>query len=61
MCALLIVFQLLLTYAPPMQAVFQTAALDALSWAVILGLGLFKFLAVELEKAVLRRLNIRNM
>ena len=61
MCALLIVFQLLLTYAPPMQAVFQTAALDALSWAVILGLGLLKFLAVELEKAVLRRLNIRNM
>ena len=61
MCALLIAFQLLLTYAPPMQAVFQTAALDALSWAVILGLGLLKFLAVELEKAVLRRLNIRNM
>ena len=61
MCALLIVFQLLLTYAPPMQAVFQTAALDAVSWAVILGLGLLKFLAVELEKAVLRRLNIRNM
>ena len=56
MCALLIVFQLLLTYAPPMQAVFQTAALDAVSWAVILGLGLLKFLAV-----VLRRLNIRNM
>jgi magnesium-transporting ATPase (P-type) len=61
MCALLIGFQLLLTYAPPMQAVFQTAALDALSWTVILGLGLLKFLAVELEKAVLRRLNIRNM
>jgi magnesium-transporting ATPase (P-type) len=61
MCALLIVFQLLLTYAPPIQAVFQTAALGALSWAVILGLGLLKFLAVELEKAVLRRLNIRSM
>jgi magnesium-transporting ATPase (P-type) len=61
MCALLIVFQLLLTYAPPMQAVFQTAALDALSWTVILGLGLLKFLAVELEKTVLRRLNIRSM
>ncbi len=61
MCALLISFQLLLTYAPPMQAVFQTAALDALSWTVIVGLGLLKFLAVELEKAVLRQLNIRNM
>lgn len=61
MCALLIGFQLLLTYAPPMQAVFQTAALDAISWSVILALGLLKFLAVELEKTVLRRLNIRAM
>lgn len=61
MCALLISFQLLLTYAPPMQAVFQTAALDAQSWTVIVGLGLLKFLAVELEKTVLRRLGIKNM
>lgn len=60
-CGLLIGFQLLLTYAPPMQAVFQTAALDALSWLVILSLGLLKFLAVELGKAVLRLPNIRTM
>jgi magnesium-transporting ATPase (P-type) len=60
MCVLLIGLQLLLTYAPPMQRVFQTEALDATSWAVILGLGGLKFLAVEAEKAVLRRMNIRN-
>jgi magnesium-transporting ATPase (P-type) len=61
MCALLIAFQLLLTYAPPMQQVFQTAALDAASWLVILTLGLVKFLAVEMEKFVLRRLHVRSM
>jgi magnesium-transporting ATPase (P-type) len=57
---LLIGLQLLFTYAPPMQHIFQTVALDALSWAMILGLGGLKFLAVEVEKAVLRRMNIRN-
>ena len=61
MSALLIVFQLLFTYAPPMQQVFQTASLDATSWLIILALGLAKFLAVEAEKAVLRRLNVRSM
>ncbi|MDO9145801.1 MAG: cation-transporting P-type ATPase [Rhodoferax sp.] len=60
MSVLLIGLQLLLTYAPPMQGVFQTEALDATSWAVILGLGGLKFLAVEAEKAILRRMNIRN-
>ncbi len=60
MCVLLIGLQLLLTYAPPMQHIFQTEALDAQSWAVILVLGGLKFLAVEAEKAVLRRMNIRN-
>ena len=61
MCALLMALQLLLTYAPPMQQVFQTTALDAASWLVIFGLGLLKFLAVEAEKAVLRGLGIRSM
>ena len=58
---LLIAFQLLFTYAPPMQQLFHTAALDATSWLLILALGLTKFLAVEAEKAVLRRLKIRSM
>ncbi len=61
MSALLIGFQLLFTYAPPMQKMFQTAALDAASWLVILALGLGKFLAVEAEKAVLRRLKVQSM
>lgn len=61
MSLLLIGLQLLFTYAPPLQHVFQSTALDMLSWLVILGLGLLKFLAVEVEKAVLRRLGIRNM
>ena len=58
---LLIGFQLLYTYAPPLQQVFQTAALDGASWLVILSMGPLKFLAIEGEKAVLRRLDIRNM
>lgn len=61
MSALLIAFHLVLTYAAPMQQVFQTAALDANSWLMILGLGLVKFLAVETEKTVLRRFDIRSM
>ena len=58
---LLVVFQLLFTYAPPMQQLFQTAALDAATWLVILVLGFGKFLAVEAEKAVLRCLHVRSM
>ena len=58
---LLVGFQLLFTYAPPMQQVFHTAPLDGASWLLILALGLGKFLAVEAEKAVLRRLQVRSM
>ncbi len=61
MAVLLVVFQLLFTYAPPMQQLFSTAALDVVSWSMILALGLGKFLAVEAEKAVLRRLQVRRM
>ncbi|MEK9952752.1 MAG: cation-transporting P-type ATPase [Curvibacter sp.] len=61
MSALLIVFQLLFTYAPPMQRLFQTTALDLATWLVILALGAAKFLAVEAEKALLRRLRVRSL
>ena len=54
MSGLLVVLQLLFTYAPPMQAIFKSAPLDAMSWGVILGLGGLVFLAVEAEK-LLRR------
>ena len=61
MAVLLVAFQLLFTYAPPMQQLFGTAALGVASWSMILALGLGKFLAVEAEKAVLRRLQVRSM
>jgi magnesium-transporting ATPase (P-type) len=61
MAVLLVAFQLLFTYAPPMQQLFGTAALDVVSWSMIFALGLGKFLAVEAEKAVLRRLQVRRM
>ncbi len=57
----LIGLQLLFTYAPPMQGVFQTTALDARSWLLIVALALAKFLAVEAEKWLLRRLGVRRM
>jgi magnesium-transporting ATPase (P-type) len=57
----LVVVQAVFTYAPPMQALFQTVALDAASWALIAGLGAATFLAVDLEKAVWRRIGILRM
>jgi magnesium-transporting ATPase (P-type) len=57
----LIVLQLAFTYAPPLQFMFRTVPLDVASWALILGLGLVKFLAVEAEKAVLRRCGVQRL
>ena len=48
----LLLLQLALTYLPPMQRLFGTAALDAAAWAVIGAFGAVVFLLVELEKAV---------
>jgi magnesium-transporting ATPase (P-type) len=57
----LIVLQLAFTYAPPLQQVFRTAPLDAVSWAWVIGLSSAKFLAVEAEKLVLRRMGILRL
>jgi hypothetical protein len=38
-----------------LQALFGSVALDAASWAAVLLLGGLSFMAVELEKAWLRR------
>jgi magnesium-transporting ATPase (P-type) len=57
----LVVFQMLFTYAPPMQQLFGTASLGWSSWAAILGLASAKFLAVEAEKWVLRRRGVLRM
>lgn len=58
---LLIVFQLLFTYASPMQQLFQSAALDTLSWMIIIGLSMLEFLAIEAEKTVWRVFGIKRM
>ncbi|MCG5548235.1 cation-transporting P-type ATPase [Halorhodospira halochloris] len=51
----LIVLQGLFTYAPPMQTLFGTAALDTEQWLRVLAFGALLFVIVELEKTVLRR------
>jgi magnesium-transporting ATPase (P-type) len=61
MSLLLIALQLLFTYAPPLQQMFQSTPLDSASWLLIAGLGLAKFFAVEAEKWLLRRLGIKQM
>jgi hypothetical protein len=58
---ILIVLQMLITYAPPMQALFGTAALDGTSWLLITALAAAVFLVVETEKWVLRRQGVRSM
>lgn len=52
---LVVLFQLLFTYAPPMQFLFQTEAVDALTWAEIVVISSTVFFLVEAEKYVLRR------
>ncbi|MGQ9860446.1 MAG: cation transporting ATPase C-terminal domain-containing protein [Thiobacillaceae bacterium] len=55
-----LLLQLAFTYAPVMQALFHTAALDLAAWGRILAFGVFVLLAVELEKAVVRHLRSRG-
>ncbi len=57
----LVVVQAVFTYAPPMQALFKTVALDAQAWLLIAALGAATFLAVDLEKAAWRRLGTLRM
>ena len=52
---LVISFQLLFTYAPPMQFLFQTEPLDAVTWAEIVAISSSVFFLVEIEKWVLRK------
>lgn len=44
-----------ISYLPPLQAVFNTAPLDAADWAVLAGLGILPLIADEARKAWLRR------
>jgi potassium/sodium efflux P-type ATPase len=61
MSILLIGFQVLFTYAPFMHPVFHTAAIDAMSWAIIAVLGFAIFVAVEAKKALMRRRGIQSI
>jgi magnesium-transporting ATPase (P-type) len=57
----LIGLQLVFTYAPPLQKLFQSVPLGMVSWGMIIGLGIAKFLAVEVEKAVWRHYRVTRM
>ena len=52
--ALVLVFQLLMTYAPPLQALFDTRALDGAAWLRAAAVAASVLVLVELEKAWLR-------
>jgi magnesium-transporting ATPase (P-type) len=61
MAALLLGLQLVFTHLGPMQALFETVALDAAAWSVVVALALVKFGLVEVEKALLRRLGVQRL
>ncbi|MCC5979482.1 MAG: cation-transporting P-type ATPase [Salinarimonas sp.] len=49
-----IALQLLFTYAPFMNLLFETAPLDAMAWAQCIAVGIVVFVLVEAEKALAR-------
>src|SRR5262249_43363039 len=49
-----IILQLLFTYAPPLQALFETEAIPLWVWPRLLLAGLVFFLVVETEKLIIR-------
>lgn len=51
-----IFLQLLFTYSPPLQSLFETAAIPAKVWLHIITAGIIFFLIVETEKLILRSL-----
>jgi magnesium-transporting ATPase (P-type) len=52
---LLVIFQLAFTHAPPMQALFGTTDMDAITWLRTILVGLSVLFLVEAEKAWIRR------
>lgn len=57
---LVILFQLLFTYAPPAQFLFQTQAMDMITWVEIIVISSSVYFLVEAEKYVIRRLALRR-
>lgn len=58
--AVVALFQVLFTYLPQMQALFQTSGLDGGAWARIVLAALAVYVIVEIEKTVLRRLQPKS-
>ena len=56
----LIVLQLLFVYVPFLNLWFHSAPIRARDWFLPIGIGVFIFLAVEAEKAVVRRLTSKK-
>ncbi len=52
---LMIIFQLLFTYHPVMQALFHTAGISSITWIKILAIALSAFAMVEFEKMLTRQ------
>lgn len=57
----ILVLQGLFTYAPWMQVLFNTEALDISSWLFIVVLAIAMFFVVELEKAILRSKQVKTI
>src|SRR5580698_8251393 len=55
-----VVLQLLYTYAPPLQSVFETEALPLGVWPWLILGGVIFFLVVEIEKAIIRATRSRE-
>jgi magnesium-transporting ATPase (P-type) len=55
-----VVLQLLYTYAPPLQHVFETEALPLGVWPWLILGGLIFFFVVEIEKAIIRGMRSRE-
>jgi hypothetical protein len=49
-----------ISYAPPLQALFHTAALSAADWAVLTAFGAVLLVAEELRKWAIRRRSVRR-
>ncbi|CAA7620773.1 cation-transporting P-type ATPase [Magnetospirillum sp. SS-4] len=57
---MVLAWQMLFTYAPPMQAVFDSAALGWAAWGRILAAATVLFVVIEVEKAIMSKRKARD-
>jgi hypothetical protein len=57
---IMLLLQLVFTYARPMQIVFGTDSIGWEAWAMILGAGLVIFTLVNIEKSILWRIGLKD-